>query len=272
MKFPHEVVAITGASSGIGAELALQLAKLGCRVGLMARRKEALEEVARRVEDAGGQAATFETDVGDADNVKDAVAHITESLGPIDCMVANAGIGQPVEARNFDTEVTERLFRTNLCGMTNAFYAVLPKMLERERGHLVAIASLASYQGMPQDAGYSASKAAMRIHCESMRTELRGSGVDVTCICPGFIRTPLTDRNEFDMPFLLEVDTACSKMVKAIAKRRRIYNFPWQLWWIVRMGQMVPRWIYDPIMAGQSGKVDNTKRTQRRSHETETGR
>lgn len=265
MKFPHRVVVITGASSGIGAEMAVQLGRMGRKVGLMARRKDKLEQVARDVEDAGGQADIFECDVADAARVKAGVEYFAGALGPIDCMVANAGIGQPVQARHFDPEVTGHILRVNVLGMTNAFYAVLPGMLERGRGHLVGVASLAGYQGMPQDAGYSASKAAMRVHCESMRTELHGSGVNVTCICPGFIRTPMTDKNDFDMPFLLEPDKAARKMLRAIAKRRRVYNFPRPLWWLIKLGMRTPRWLYDPIVAGQAAKTANAGRTQKRT-------
>ncbi|MCA8910618.1 MAG: SDR family oxidoreductase, partial [Planctomycetes bacterium] len=177
MKFPHQVVFITGASSGIGAELAVQLAKFGCRLGLFARRKDKLEEVARKVEDAGGTAMVLPGDVTDFEQVKQAVEQFAQAHGDVDCMIANAGIGRQVDALEFDAAETAKIFNVNLLGMVNAFYAALPGMLKRKRGHLVGVASLASYQGMPQDAGYAASKAGMRIQCESMRVELRGTGV-----------------------------------------------------------------------------------------------
>lgn len=265
MKFPHKVVAITGASSGIGAELAVQLGALGCTLGLMARRREVLTEVAARVEAAGGKATVLPCDVGDYAQVEQAVKQFAEAHGAIDCMIANAGIGEPVQRHEFNAAATETVFRTNVIGMTNALYAALPAMLERGRGHLVGVSSLASYQGMPEDAGYSASKAAQRIHLEGMRIELRGTGVDVTTICPGFIRTPMTDKNEFNMPFLVEVDVAARKIIRAIARRRRVYNFPWPLWWAIKIGMRTPRWIYDALIAGQTDNVSSAKRTQKRS-------
>ncbi|MEZ5993850.1 MAG: SDR family NAD(P)-dependent oxidoreductase [Planctomycetota bacterium] len=267
MKFPHQVVLITGASSGIGEELAVQLAAFGCKLGLMARRKEKLEHVAQRVEDAGGVAMVLPCDVTDFDQIQDGINQFAEAHGPVDCVVANAGTGQQVDALKFDAAETARVVNVNLLGMVNAFYAAVPQMLERSHGHLVGVASLASYQGMPQDAGYAASKAAMRIHCESMRTELRGSGVDVTCICPGFIRTPMTDTNDFDMPFLLEVDDACRRIVRAIAMCKRVYNFPWQLWWLIKIGMRTPRWIYDAVISSQSSKTAKSTRKQARSTE-----
>jgi short-subunit dehydrogenase len=267
MKFPHQVVFITGASSGIGAELAVQLARLGCKLGLMARRKEKLEEVARNVEDAGGTAMVLPGDVKDFGQVQEAVSQFRDAHGDIDCMIANAGTGRQVNALEFDASETAHIINVNLIGMINAFYAALPAMLKRKRGHLVGVASLASYQGMPQDAGYAASKAAMRIQCESMRVELRGSGVNVSCLCPGFIRTPLTDSMEFDMPFLMEVDDACRRMIRAIAKRRRVYNFPGPLWWAIKLGLHTPRWLYDTVIASQSNQTVKAKRKQPRSTE-----
>lgn len=267
MMFPYQVVAITGASTGIGAELAVQLGALGCKVGLMARRKEVLVQVADKVKSAGGIAIVLPCDVGEYAQVQQSVKQFSDTHGPIDCMIANAGIGQPVARHEFEPEATEQVFRTNVLGMTNALYAVLPEMLARNRGHLVGISSLASYQGMPQDAGYAASKAAQRIHLEGMRVELRGTGIDVTTICPGFIRTPLTDKNEFDMPVLLEVDYAARKIIRAIAKRRRVYNFPWRLWWLIKIGMRTPRWLYDAAVARETSKISDVKRNQKRSTE-----
>lgn len=265
MKFPHQVVLITGASSGIGAELAVQLARLGCRLGLLARREELLKQVAARVEAAGSKACVAVCDVGDAAQMAEATRKVEAALGPIDCVVANAGMGYPRKRHEFDPAATEQVLRTNFLGMTNAFFAVLPGMLARKRGHLVAVASLASYQGLPQDAGYAASKAAMRVHCEGLRIELRGTGVDVSTICPGFIRTPLTDRNQFNMPFLLEVDAATRRLVRAIGKRRRIVNYPWPLWWLIKLGHLTPRWLYDAIIGAQGEKM-HTGRTQKLSN------
>lgn len=261
MTFPYKVVAITGASSGLGREMALQLAAQGCKLGLMARRKEQLDDLATEVAARGGEALALPCDVGDYAQVEQAVARIEQSLGPIECMIANAGIGQVVEQLAFDRESTDKIFRTNVLGMTNAFYASVPAMLQRKAGHLVGVASLASYQGLPVDAGYAASKAAMRIHCESMRIELRGTGVAVTTICPGFVRTPMTDLNDFNMPFLLEAPAAARRMLRAIARKRRVYNFPKPLWWLIKLGNVTPRFIYDAFLAWQL-KSTAGKRTQ----------
>ncbi|MBX3460206.1 MAG: SDR family NAD(P)-dependent oxidoreductase [Planctomycetes bacterium] len=263
MGFPYGVVAITGASTGIGRELAKQLAGQGVKVGLIARNAELLEKLSGEI---GPGACAAPCDVGDFAAVQAAVAKIEGALGPIECMVANAGIGAPREALAFDAAVTEQIYRTNVLGMTHAFYAVLPGMIARKRGHLVGVSSLASYQGLPQDAGYAGSKAAQRIHLESLRLELRPTGVKVTTVCPGFVRTPLTDRNDFDMPFLMEVGPAARRIIKAIRRGCRITHFPWSLLALVRLGLATPRWIFDWFMAMQA-KGMHKGRKQARSAE-----
>ncbi len=261
MPFPYTTIAITGASTGLGRELALQLAAQGCKVGLMARRAELLQELAKQIRDQGGHAVYAACDVGDFAQVRHAVESIEAELGPIECMVANAGIGMPRERLVFEAEATAQIYRTNVLGMMNAFYAVIPGMLERKRGHLVGVSSLASYQGLPQDGGYAGSKAATRVHCEGLRLELRATGIKVTTICPGFVRTPLTDRNEFDMPLLMEVKPAVKRMIRAIARRRRIYHFPLLMWWVVKFGLATPRWLFDAFLSAQTANI-NKGRTQ----------
>lgn len=263
MGFPYSVVAITGASTGMGRELALQLAAQGVKVGLMARNAELLDKLAGEI---GPAACAAPCDVGDYAAVQAAVAKIEAALGPVECMVANAGIGAPREALAFDAAVTEQIYRTNVLGMTNAFYAVLPGMIARKRGHLVGVSSLASYQGLPQDAGYAGSKAAQRLHLESLRIELRPTGVKVTTVCPGFVRTPLTDRNDFDMPFLMEVQPAARRIIKAIRHGRRMCAFPWPMRLMVRFGLATPRWTFDWFMAAQAKNM-HKGRKQARSKE-----
>lgn len=249
MAFPYSVVAITGASTGIGHELALQLAAQGVKVGLIARNAELLDKLASQI---GAGACAAPCDVGDYAAMQAAVAKVEAALGPIECMVANAGIGAPREALAFDAAVTEQIYRTNVLGMVNAFYAALPGMIARKRGHLVGVSSLASYQGLPQDAGYAGSKAAQRLHLESLRIELRPARVKVTTVCPGFVRTPLTDRNDFDMPFLMEVQPAAKRIIKAIRRGRRMVHFPWPMLLMVKFGMLTPRWVFDWFMAMQA--------------------
>lgn len=246
MVFPYKVVAITGASTGLGAEMARQLTRQGCKVALMARNAEKLAALAAEL---GENALALPCNVDDFAQVQAAVARAEAELGPIDCMIANAGIGQKLAPGPWDPTVPEQILRTNVQGMVHALYAVLPAMQARKRGHLVGMASMASYQGLPLDGGYAASKAAQRIFLEGLRVQLHGTGIAVTCICPGFVRTPMTDKNDFDMPFLLQADVAARRMLRAIARKRRVYNFPKRLAALVWFGQRVPRWLFDATVS-----------------------
>jgi len=140
----------------------------------------------------------------------------------------------------------------NVIGASNSVAAVLPEMIARGQGQLVAISSLAAYRGVPKSAAYCASKAAVSSFFESLRLDLEPRRVDVTIIHPGFIKTPLTAGRGTQMPFLMELDDAVKKMVRAIEKRRKRYSFPWQLATIVRAGMIMPIWMYDRIARANS--------------------
>jgi short-subunit dehydrogenase len=135
----------------------------------------------------------------------------------------------------------------NLLGAVNAVHAVLPQMIERGSGHLVAISSLAGFRGLPKSAAYSASKAGMTAFFESVRLDVMDKGIDVTIIQPGFIKTPLTSGRHNKMPFLMELEDAIPHFIKAIEKRKKFAAFPWQLATIVRAGKFMPAWLYDRI-------------------------
>ncbi len=261
--FPYQVVAITGASTGLGAEMARQLGQAGCKVALIARSADKLDQLAQQVRAGGGTALALPCNVDDWQQVQAAVAKAESDLGPLQCMLANAGIGQQLEPGPWDPAVVEQILRTNVMGMVHALYAALPAMQQRGRGHLVGVASMASYQGLPLDGGYSASKAAQRIFLEGLRVQLHATGISVTCICPGFVRTPMTDKNDFNMPFLIEAEDAARRMLRAIANRRRVYNFPKRMAALAWAGQRTPRWLFDAATSWL-GK-HQSKRTQARS-------
>ncbi|MFN6964818.1 MAG: SDR family NAD(P)-dependent oxidoreductase [Pyrinomonadaceae bacterium] len=243
-----EVVLITGASSGIGEALAASLAKRGAKLGLIARREAELERLRQVCESSGGEALSLPLDVVDAAAVSDAVRQTVERFGRVDVLIANAGIGGNDEAtRSLEPEAIRRVVDVNLMGAVNAVHAVLPGMLERGRGQLVAISSLAGVRGLPRSAAYSASKAAMTAFFESVRLDVQARGVDVTIVQPGFIRTPLTSGRASKMPFLMELEDAVPLFVRAIERRKKFAAFPWQLAAIVRAGKIMPAWMYDRI-------------------------
>jgi short-subunit dehydrogenase len=245
--WPNKVLMITGASSGIGRGLAVALASKGAKVGLVARRAETLDEVVGEVEAAGGKAIRLAADVQDAGSIVAAADLLRAAFGPIDVLIANAGIGPTRDAAKFSAQEVATVMNVNVIGTSNSVAAVVHEMVTRGQGQLVAISSLAAYRGLPRSAAYCASKAAVSAFFESLRLDLEPRGIDVTIIHPGFIKTQLTAGRHADMPFLMELDDAVSKIVRAIEKRRKVYSFPWQLATIVRAGMIMPIWMYDRI-------------------------
>lgn len=248
MNWDGKVIFLTGASSGIGEGLALALAKRGAVLGLVARREEMLDDLADRCRVAGGQARVFAVDVTDEIAVAEAAEDMRAEFGHIDILIANAGIGgNDDETRAYTPHAVKKVIDINLLGAVNAVHAVVPHMIERGSGQLVAISSLAGFRGLPKSAAYASSKAAMTAFFESVRLDVKHSGTDVTIIQPGFIKTPLTAGRHNKMPFLMELDDAIPLFIKAIEKKKKFAAFPWQLATIVRSGKFMPAWLYDRI-------------------------
>jgi short-subunit dehydrogenase len=242
MSWAGQVAVVTGASSGIGRALAQELAARGCKVGLVARRRDALEQAAAEVVQAGGLAVVAPADVGDRTQVTAAIRHVAAQLGPVDLLIANAGVGAPTLLEPFNVPDVEKMFRVNTLGAIYAIEAVLPDMLQRRRGHLAGVSTLASYKGLPGESAYCASKAALNIFLEGLRIQLRSHGIAVTTICPGFVRTPMTSVNDFHMPWLLEPDEAARKIVAALSRRVKVFNFPWQTTLLMKLVAWLPDW------------------------------
>ena len=240
------VAFITGASSGLGAGLARRLAlRDGYAVALAARRAERLASVVHDIRAAGGRVSAYACDVRERAQVRTAVEGAVADLGPIDLMVANAGISGMTVVRSLDVAQVHDTMATNYFGAVYATEAVLPSMLARGSGHLVAVGSLTGYGGLPKTGAYSASKGALHNFFESLRVDLRGTGVDVTIITPGYVRTEMTARNAHPMPLMLELDDAVELMADAIARRRRLLAFPRPLFGAVWFGQVLPSRVYD---------------------------
>jgi short-subunit dehydrogenase len=214
-----------------------------------------MEAMAQAIEGAGGLAGVYPCDVSDRDQVLEAAQRCEAELGPVQLLVANAGVSINTRVQAFDSEDVERVMGTNFLGAVYATEAVLPGMLERNSGQIVAVSSIAGFAGLPLSAAYSASKGAMTNFFESLRIDLRPTGVDVTVIAPGFVRTPMTDHNRHAMPFLMDRDPAVDLMVKAIEKRKKFLTFPWQLASVAWMARILPRAAYDRI----ASKVDRRK-------------
>jgi short-subunit dehydrogenase len=243
MAFADQVAVVTGASSGIGWALGKELARQGCQVGLIARRAERLDALAQAIRAAGGTAATAKADVGDRAQILAAVEHVRRQLGPIDLLIANAGVGAPTFLEPVNVAEIEEMFRVNVLGVVYSLEAVLPEMLQRRRGHLAAVSSLGAYKGFPGESAYCASKAALNIYMEGLRVQLRSRGIAVTTLCPGFVKSPMTDVMTVPKPWMMEADEAARRMVRALRRRRKVYNFPWQTVLLMRGARWMPDWV-----------------------------
>jgi len=244
---------ITGASSGIGAALARELHRRGRSVGLIARRQPELAALALEL---GDRVAFAVADVTDETALTGAVRRLEAALGPCDCLVANAGIADVMSARRYTAERVLRVMRVNVDGVIFAVGTVLPAMVERGAGHLVVISSLAAFRGMPGTAAYSASKAAVSTLFDSLRVDLAGSGVAVTTVHPGFIKTPIVEQNRFPMPLLMDVERAARIVADGIERRRARVDFPWPMVLLSSLARWLPTWLWVRVggAIGPSGR------------------
>ena len=245
------VTLITGASSGIGAGLARRLGQKGDDLILLARRADRLEALAEEIRAQGRRVEVLAVDVTERASLRAGLEQACERIGPVDVLVANAGLGTPTSAQRFSAEAFEKVIQVNLLGVANCVEAVLPSMLARGQGQLVGIASLAGYRGLPGSAAYCASKAGLRSFFESLRIDLNASPIDVTTICPGFIRTPMTENQKFPMPFLMDLEPAIDCIERAMRTRRSEYAFPFPLSTLVRLARWLPNRLYDGMMSGR---------------------
>jgi short-subunit dehydrogenase len=256
----NKAVLITGASSGIGRGLALELSSRGAKLGLVARRKGVLDEIINEIganqnangNDESANVLAIGGDVQNAESMRAAAEHLSSQFGKIDVLIANAGIGGNDDPARLDAAKFANVINTNVIGVSNSVAAVIPEMVKRGSGQLVVISSLAAYRGLPKSAAYCASKAAVSAMFESLRLDLKPRGIDVTIIHPGFIKTPLTAGRKAKLPWFLELEPAVKKMVSAIEKRKKSYAFPWQLATVVRSGMVMPTALYDWIASRNS--------------------
>lgn len=231
--------------------MARMLARRDYAVTLLARRADVLQRLAAEIPNS----TAVGCDVTDAHAVGEAVAR----SGPFDVAIANAGVGVSGWAAKSVADA-ELMMRVNYFGMLHLFDAVIPSMMERRSGHFAGIASLAGLRGLPTSAGYSASKAAMQAFLESARIELAPFGIQITTVNPGFIATPMTEKNQFKMPFLMKADDAAEIIVRGIERGKRVIEFPRPLSAATRLGRLMPSWVYDRLVRGYGGRsIDPTK-------------
>ncbi len=235
----YKTALITGASSGLGRGLAIYFAGKGVKVFAAARRKEQLDELEREGPD--GLIVPQVLDVSDSDATFAAVQKLDEKCGGLDLVIANAGVGVPTNVKKVDWPKMRGLFDVNMQGAAATLMGAVPGMIDRKSGHLVGVSSLVSFSPLPATAAYCASKAFLAMFCESLRLDLSPLGVQVTTLHPGFVKSEMTAKNKFPMPFLLETDDAVKRMGKAIERGDAQFSFPWQLSAAVKTLGSLPR-------------------------------
>lgn len=232
---------LTGASSGIGRELALELSRRGYELVLLARRGELLDAL---VGELKTPAVAVPCDVTDREAVQKAV----RENGPFDLAIANAGVSIPGHATKFNLDEAEQTIRINVLGMMYLFDAVIPAMIERRSGRFAGVASLAGLRGLATAAPYSASKAAMQAFLEASRIELAPYGVGITIINPGFVATPMTEKNRYRMPFLVQAPKAAEIIANGLERGARVIEFPRPMSLLMRFMRLVPDALYERMM------------------------
>ncbi len=245
---------ITGASSGIGAALAARLAAHGVEVALAARRAPELEALAAQIGGAGGRARVYPLAVTNPAEVERTLLAADDELGGIDLVVANAGVSTQRWAGKLTFADCARTIDVNVTGAAATLVALLPRMVERGRGHLCGVSSLAQYRGLPRSAAYSASKAFLSTFLEGIRVDLRSTPVCVTDVRPGFVKTPILEGATHPMPFLVPVERAAEIIHRALDSQDAVVAFPWQLATLARSTRMLPAAVYDLAVTRARGR------------------
>jgi short-subunit dehydrogenase len=242
------VVWITGASSGIGRDLALTLARSNDRVAASARSKDDLEALAAEAGVLDGSIDVFPCDVTDAEATAATVKAIEAALGPIDVAVLGAGTHQPVKAAEFKAKVLEKLVQVNLLGVGNCLEPLIGTMMARRAGRIAIVSSVAGYRGLPTAAYYGATKAALINLAEALKFDLDQAGIRIQLINPGFVDTPLTAKNDFPMPFLITTEAAAARIASGLDSNRFEITFPWRFTYLMKLLRLLPYRLYFPLV------------------------
>ncbi len=258
---PLPLVVVTGASSGIGWALATQALQRGWRVALVARREAELRARLQAEPAWSGRWRVWLADVDEAAALQAVARECLAQWGVPDVVIANAGISLGVDtAEAADLPVFAQVLRTNVLGVLHTFHPFLAPMRERGAGRLVAIASVAGIRGLPGHGAYCASKAGVIAYAESLRGELRGSGVGVSTLVPGYVATPLTARNRYPMPFLMQPEAFAERAWRAIDAGVSYRVIPWPMGVVAKLMRLLPDALFDRLLQGRPRKHRHTER------------
>ena len=254
------LVFITGASSGIGQAIALKFHQSGYRLALAARRTEELNLWASRMNMGADSYEIYSADVANVNSIVGAGQACIARQGVPDVVIANAGISIGMDSSMVqDLGVMAKTFATNNIGVAATFHPFISAMVQRGSGTLVGIGSVAGIRGLPGHGAYCASKAAVIAYCESLRGELKATGVKVVTICPGYIDTPLTQKNSYAMPFLMPPDIFADKAFAAITAGASYRVIPWQMGVVAKLLRLLPNAVFDKALAGRARKPRQTE-------------
>jgi short-subunit dehydrogenase len=260
MDFRDRVAVVTGAASGLGRALSWELGRAGARLALIDRDKVGLQRLHEEFGQVGIRSAIAAIDVGDREAVRSAVGSLTDHLGPAEILIPCAGICGFDLVEQLDVEQIEKILRVNYLGVIYALDAVLPGMVERRSGRIVVLTSMTAVRGIPFEAAYGASKAALTTFLESLRPALRRRGILVTLAYPGFVETPLLQdlirRGMARPPGVIAAETAARAILAAARRGDRIVSFPWSLSMVVGLARLLPHFLYDHIMTRLARQVD----------------
>ena len=256
MKNPKHIL-ITGASGGLGAALALAYAAPSVRLSLQGRNLERLNHTAKMAELKGATVTIKRIDVTDTASMAEWIDSC-DRLAPLDLVIANAGTSANTSSEVESVAITQTVFATNLSGVLNTIHPALPLMKQRKRGQVALVSSLAGFRGAPKAGAYCASKAAVRIYGEALRPELIPYNVELNVICPGFIKTPMTDANNFPMPFLMTPDKAALIIQRGLIANRARIAFPWPMTWLVKIYASLPAALIDRLFVKLPEKTAHT--------------
>ncbi|MEM7650767.1 MAG: SDR family NAD(P)-dependent oxidoreductase [Pseudomonadota bacterium] len=235
---------ITGASSGIGAETALQMAAKGWHILVSARSEDKLIDLAKKSESMKGKITPAPCDVTDPEAITKTFETLEKDHGPIDMVLLNAGTYYPDTSEDFTAESFRKTFDINVNGVANCLEPVLKTFIKRKKGHIAIVASVAGFRGLPKSLSYGPTKAALINLAEALYMECKPHGVKVQVVNPGFVRTPLTDKNDFEMPMLMEVEDAAEVLIKGLESNQFEIVFPWLFVYLTKFVGLLPNKAY----------------------------
>ncbi|MBO6808540.1 SDR family NAD(P)-dependent oxidoreductase [Thalassospira sp.] len=265
MSFQYNAILITGASSGIGAALARHFARTGVTLFISGRNQTRLQLVENDCRAAGANVYADILDVTSRETMEAYVTHCDE-IAPLSLVIANAGISAGTGGLGESPEQVRDIFATNVAGVLNTIDPAIKVMRARKRGQIALVASQASWRGLPSAPAYCASKATVRVYGEGLRGALAPDGVKVNVICPGFVKSRITDANDFPMPFFMQADKAAKKIVRGLERNKGMIAFPWQMNLIIGMLKMTPQWLMD-LAASRIPKKTSSSDTHSDTHD-----